>query len=88
MEWKRERIQKNGENKLIIETEYINGIKLYRKAKEYNKNNNIIFEGEYFYGEKNGKGKEFNTKNKLIFEREYSNNRKKRGTEYFYNGKI
>ena len=36
----------------------------------------LKYEGEYLYGEKNGKGKEFNDKGKLIFEGEYLNGEK------------
>ena len=33
----------------------------------------LIFEGEYLNGEKNGKGKEYNELGTLIFEGEYQN---------------
>ena len=40
-------------------------------VKEYNNNGKLIYEGEYLYGEKNGKGKEYNDNGELIFEGEY-----------------
>ena len=49
--------------------------------KEYNINNELIFEGEYINGEKH-KGKEYNNKGKIIFEGEYLNNKRKKGKEY------
>ena len=45
-----------------------------RKGKEYNKNNILLFEGEYSNGKRNGKGKEYDYKNfksYLIYEGEY-----------------
>ena len=43
------------------------------KGKEYN-DDNLIFEGEYLNGKRNGKGSEFNQDKKLIFEGEYFDN--------------
>ena len=40
------------------------------KGKEYNKNDSLIFEGEYLNGKRNGKGKEYYF-GKLIFEGQY-----------------
>jgi len=40
------------------------------KGKEYDFNGNLIYEGEYLNGVKNGKGKE-NIQNELFFEGEY-----------------
>jgi len=60
-------------------------------VKEYDKKGNILFEGEYINGERNGKGKEYNDYNyKLIFEGEYINGLKNgKGKEYDrYNGKL
>ena len=49
---------------------------------EYNYFGNCIFEGEYLYGIKNGKGKEYNN-GILIFEGEYMNGKRSgRGKEY------
>ena len=55
---------------------------------EYNIfNDEIIFEGEYLNGKRNGKGKEYNDKGKLIFEGEYLNGKRNGiGTEYHTNG--
>ena len=41
------------------------------KGKEYDRNCNLIFEGEYLNGERNGKGKVYNRNGNLIFEGEY-----------------
>ena len=40
------------------------------KGKEYDENDELIYEGEYLNGKRNGKGKEFKDK-KLIFEGAY-----------------
>ena len=51
--------------------------------------NSISFEGEYLYGEKNGKGKEYDYSGKLSFSGEYINGeRNGRGHEYYENGEI
>ena len=42
------------------------------KGKEYNNNGNLIFEGEYLNGKRNGKAKEYSYGN-LIFEGEFLN---------------
>ena len=57
---------------------------------EYNIfNEEIIFEGKYLKGKRNGKGKEYNDKGKLIFEGEYLKGKKNGiGIEYHNNGKI
>ena len=36
-------------------------------VKEYNYEADLIFEGEYLYGQRNGKGKEYNYEADLIF---------------------
>ena len=43
------------------------------KGKEYNTNDNLIFEGEYLKGKRNGKGKEYYSNGKLCFIGEYMN---------------
>ena len=40
------------------------------KVKEYNFNEKLNFEGEYFNGKRNGKGKEYDVNDKLRFEGE------------------
>ena len=35
-----------------------------------------MFEGQYLYGVRNGKGKEYNSDGKLIFEGEYLNGKR------------
>ena len=61
-----------------------------RKGKEYNSyNDNIIFEGEYLDGKRNGKGKEYYIFGNLLFEGEYLNGKRNgRGKEYYENGKL
>ena len=54
------------------------------KRKEYNKYNELIFEGEYLNGIKNGKGKEY-VNGKLIFKGEYLNGKKWNGKGIEYN---
>ena len=53
--------------------------------KEYNSfNDELLFEGEYLNGKKNGKGKEY-FYNELIFEGEYKNGKRNgKGKEYNY----
>ena len=58
-----------------------------RIAKEYNgEDDELIFEGEYLNGKRNGKGKEYFGKiNKLRFEGEYLNGKRNgKGKEYCY----
>ena len=59
------------------------------KGKECNgSNDELIFEGEYKKGERNGKGKEY-TDGKLIFEGEYLNGKRNgNGKEYYWHGKL
>ena len=40
-------------------------------VKEYDYDDNLIYEGQYLNGEKNGKGKEYYWDNRLKFEGEY-----------------
>ena len=72
--WNGRGYDKNGN----IIYELINGT---GKIKEFNDNGNLIFEGEYLNGERNGKGKEY-FRGKLIFEGEYLNNWRRRGKDY------
>ena len=54
------------------------------KGKEFNYEDELVFEGEYLRGERNGKGKEY--KGNFIFEGEYVNGlREGKGKEYYYN---
>ena len=55
-----------------------------KKGKEFDRyNNNVIYEGEYLNGKRNGKGKEFNENGELIYEGEYLNGEKNgKGIEY------
>ena len=63
-----------------IEFEIKNGV---GRIKEYY-NGELIFEGDYLNGERNGKGKEYNYDGELIFEGVYLNGEKNgKGKEYF-----
>ena len=57
------------------------------KGKEYDHNGNLIYEGEYLNGLRNGKGKEYNVnyKDKLAFEGIYYNGLKWEGKKYSEN---
>ena len=47
------------------------------KGKEYYKNGELIFEGEYLNGKRwNGKGKEYDDKGRVKFKGEYLNGKK------------
>ena len=61
-----------------------------KNIKMYDANNdNLIFEGEFSNGHKNGKGKEYDNRGTLIFEGEYINGEKNgKGKEYYDNGRI
>ena len=48
----------------------------------------MIFEGEYLNGKRNGKGKEYGAYNRLIFEGEYMNGKKMNGKWNFINSYI
>ena len=58
------------------------------RAKIYNAyNDEIIYEGEYLNGRKNGKGKEYYDNSVLKFEGGYLNNKRNgKGKEYYDNG--
>ena len=54
-----------------------------------NINNELIFEGEYLHGQRNGKGKEYNDEGELIFEGEFLNGQRNgKGVEYDEEGFI
>ena len=58
------------------------------KSKEYNDKENLIFEGKYLKGKRNGKGKEYHY-GRLIFEGEYLNGEKNgKCKEYNYNSNL
>ena len=50
-------------------------------------NDEIIFEGEYVNGKRNGKGKEYGNYGKIKFEGEYLNGNRLIGIEYEKDGK-
>ena len=66
--------------------ELINGT---RKVREY-EGGDLMFEGEYLNGKRNGKGKEYHHWGTLLYEGEYLNGKRNgKGSEYCYtNGKI
>ena len=51
------------------------------KGKEYNKNNMLLYKGEFLHGKRNGRGKEY-YENELIFEGEFLNGKKWNGKTY------
>ena len=52
--------------------------------KEYNKYGEILFEGGYLKGERNGKGKEYNKYGEIVYEGGYLNGKRNgKGKEYF-----
>ena len=53
------------------------------KGKEYNIDNDLIFEGEYLNGKKHGNGKEYDEYGNLIFDGKYINGRKQLLKIYF-----
>ena len=63
--------------KLLFEGEYNFNKPTNGHIIQYNDKGEIIFEGEIFNGNKNGKGKEYN-KGKIIFEGEYINGKRKK----------
>ena len=60
------------------------------KGKEYDAyNDNLIYDGEYLNGKRNGIGKEYNENGKLIYEGEYLNGKKiGKGKIYDINGNL
>ena len=79
----------------MLETQYQydnngNIIHKYKNGnwKEYDYYGDLLFEGEYLNGKRNGKGKEYEN-GKLIFEGEYLNaERNGKGKEYDYKGDL
>ena len=66
------------DNYIIFESE--------NKIKEYNdKNDKLIYKGNFSKGNKNGKGKEFDYKGNLIFEGDYFNGKRWNGKIFFEN---
>ena len=77
--WNGKGFEKNNNISYIIQ----NGKGL---VKEYDNYCNLIFEGDYLNGERNGKGKEYNKCGDLLFEGEYHNGKREgKGKEYFRN---
>ena len=56
--------------------------------KKYNEDGELIFEGEYLNGERNGKGKENDDDGKYVFEGEYLYGKKWNGKGYNINNDI
>ena len=61
-----------------------------RKGKEYlGFNNQLVFDGKYLNGIRNGKGKEYNEKGKLLYKGEYLHGkRNEKGKEYDLIGEL
>ena len=58
-------------------------------VKEYNYNGELLFEGEYIDGKRNGKRKEFFNDGDILFEGEYKNGKRNgEGKEYYEEGKL
>ena len=69
---------KKGEN--MPQYEIINGKGI---IKEYDNEGELIFEGEYLNGERNGRGKEYSNDGELIFDGVYLNGKRNgEGKEY------
>ena len=68
---------------LIFEGNYYKGI-----GKEYNSFGNIIYEGEYLNGKRNGNGKVYYINGKVLFEGEFLNGKKFHIKEYDKNGNV
>ena len=88
--WKGTLYKYNEKNKIELEEEYIKG-KLTGKIikKIYYESGVIKFSGEFFNGEKNGKGEEYNKEGILIYKGEfYKGLRHGEGKEYDSNGKL
>ena len=88
-------------NKKIDEKNKLHGIGRKSKSKserdqinvkEYDDEDNLIFEGEYLYGYRNGKGEEYYKDKSLLFKGQYINGKRNGcGKEYYdnkYGGKI
>ena len=76
-------------NKIIINNNFnLKIINNYIIGQKYDNNNNLIFEGEFYNNNFNGRCKKYNNNN-LIFDGRYKNNYKNGlGTEYDNNGII
>ena len=72
----------NKNNQIIIELKQGKGL-----LKEYN-DGKLKFEGEFSYGNRNGKGKEYDNANQIIFDGEYLNGKKWNGKGYDNNNVI
>jgi len=82
---KNDKMEKQDEFSTIFDKEDNNG-KIIGKV--YNNLNEVVFEGEYKNGQKNGKGKEYNHLNIMVFEGDYKDNKRNGiGTEYNEKGK-
>ena len=58
------------------------------KGKEYNEDNDLLFEGKYKKGKRHGKGKEYSEYNYLLFEGKYKNGKKHGKGKEYKEGKI
>ena len=82
---------KKGRGKGYIDNQLVYEIEEGKEfIKEYDSENNLIYEGEYSNGERNGLGKEYDImRDCLIYEGYYINgDRNVKGKEYYEDGKI
>ena len=75
---------RNGKGKEYEPSGFISEKELKQEIENFKepKEEELVYEGEYLNGEKNGKGKEY-CNGKLIFEGEYLYNKRIRGKEYY-----
>ena len=94
-------IRYSGKDKIQFEGEYFNGkewigtrhnyngkIINIEIGKEYGPLGDLIFDGKYINGKRNGKGKEYHRNGKIIFEGEYKNDLRWNGKGYDDKGKV
>jgi hypothetical protein len=70
----------------IINYKYFKGKYIIYESEEYGKeyygyDDKLIFEGEYYNGERNGIGKEYDNNGEIIYEGEYLNGKRKISAE-------
>ncbi len=71
--------------------EFTGGLILYemkKSGKEYNRDGELIYIGEFLNGERNGEGQEYDINNYLIYEGEYFKGKKHGKGKEYYNGML
>ena len=66
----------NKYDKLIFESEYLNGERSGKGKEYYDDNNKILYDGEYLLGKRNGKGKEYYYSGSIKYEGDYKHGKK------------